>query len=75
MQTTLFIILVLLVPVLTMVILSAFRKHNSVLSADVKRLRVENEALRKEMLKRGIIEKVSMLFFLDFYLFIKAFAQ
>lgn len=58
MQTTLFIILVLLVPVLTMVILSTFRKHNSVLSADVKRLRVENEALRKEMLKRGIIEYV-----------------
>ena len=58
MQTTLFIILVLLVPVLTMVILRAFRKHNSVLSADVKRLRVENEALRKELLKRGIIEYV-----------------
>ena len=58
MQTTLFIILVLLVPVLTMVILCAVRKHNSVLSADVKRLRVENEALRKEMLKRGIIEYV-----------------
>ena len=58
MQTTLFIILVLLVPVLTMVILSAVRKHNSVLSADGKRLRVENEALRKEMLKRGIIEYV-----------------
>ena len=58
MQTTLFIILVLLVPVLTMVIVSAVRKHNSVLSADVKRLRVENEALRKERLKRGIIEDV-----------------
>ena len=58
MQTTLFIILVLLVPVLTMVILSAVSKHNSVLSADVKRLRVENEALRKELLKRDIIEYV-----------------
>jgi hypothetical protein len=58
MQTTLFIILVLLVPVLTMVIVSAVRKHNSVLRADVKRLRVENEAMRKEMLKRGIIEYV-----------------
>ena len=58
MQTTLFIILVLLVPVLTMVILSAVRKYNSVLSADVKRLRVENEAMRKEMLKRSIIEYV-----------------
>ena len=58
MQTTLFIILVLLVPVLTMVILSAVRKHNSVLRADVKRLRVENEALRKELLKRDIIEYV-----------------
>ena len=58
MQTTLFIILVLLVPVLTMVILSAVRKHNSVLSADGKRLRVENEALRKELLKRDIIEYV-----------------
>ena len=58
MQTTLFIILVLLVPVLTMVIVSAVRKHNSVLSADVKRLRVENEALRKELLKRDLIESV-----------------
>ena len=58
MQTTLFIILVLLVPVLTMVIASAVRKHNSVLREDVKRLRVENEAMRKEMLKRGIIEYV-----------------
>lgn len=58
MQTTLFIILVLLVPVLTMVIARVVRKHNSVLSTDVKRLRVENEALRKELLKRGIIEYV-----------------
>ncbi|CZR09009.1 hypothetical protein [Trichococcus ilyis] len=58
MQTTLFIILVLLVPVLTMVIVSAVRKYNAVLRADVKRLRVENEAMRKEMLKRGIIEYV-----------------
>ena len=58
MQTTLFIILILLVPVFTMVILSAVRKYNSVLRADVKRLRVENEALRKEMLKRDIIEYV-----------------
>ena len=58
MQTTLFFILTLLVPVLTMVIVSAVRKHNSVLRADVKRLRVENEALRKELLKRGIIEYV-----------------
>ena len=58
MQTTLFIILVLLVPVLKMEKQSAVRKHNSVLSADVKRLRVENEALRKELLKRGIIEYV-----------------
>ena len=58
MQTTLFIILILLVPVFTMVIARAVRKYNSVLSADVKRLRVENEALRKELLKRGIIEYV-----------------
>ena len=58
MQTTLFIILILLVPVFTMVIASAVRKYNSVLRADVKRLRVENEALRKELLKRGIIEYV-----------------
>lgn len=58
MQTTLFIILVLLVPVFMMVIARVVRKHNSVLRADVKRLRVENEALRKEMLKRGIIEYV-----------------
>ncbi|CZR10531.1 Hypothetical protein Tcol_3092 [Trichococcus collinsii] len=58
MQTTLFIILVLLVPVFTMVIARVVRTHNSVLRADVKRLRVENEALRKELLKRGIIEYV-----------------
>ncbi|CZR07215.1 hypothetical protein [Trichococcus ilyis] len=58
MQTTLFFVLTLLVPVLTVVIVSAVRKHNSVLRADVKRLRVENEALRKELLKRGIIEYV-----------------
>ena len=58
MQTTLFIILILLVPVFTMVIARAVRKYNSVLIADVKRLRVENEALRKELLKRGIIEYV-----------------
>ena len=50
MQTTLFIILILLVPVFTMVIARAVRKYNSVLRADVKRLRVENEALRKELL-------------------------
>ena len=58
MQTTLFIILILLVPVFTMVIARAVRKSNSVLRADVKRLRVENEALRKELLKHGIIEYV-----------------
>ena len=59
MQTTLFIILILLVPVFTMVIARAVRKYNSVLrAADVKRLRVENEALRKELLKRDIIEYV-----------------
>ena len=58
MQTTLFIILILLVPVFTMVIARAVRIYNSVLRADVKRLRVENEALRKELLKRGIIEYV-----------------
>ena len=58
MQTTLFIFLILLVPVFMMVIARVVRKHNSVLRADVKRLRVENEALRKEMLKRGIIEYV-----------------
>ncbi len=58
MQTTLFIFLILLVPVFMMVIARVVRKHNSVLRADVKRLRVENEALRKELLKRGIIEYV-----------------
>ena len=58
MQTTLFIILILLVPVFTMVIARAVRKYNSVLRAVVKRWRVENEALRKELLKRGIIEYV-----------------
>lgn len=58
MQTTLFIILILMIPVLTVTLVRAFRKHNSVLRADVKRLRTENEALRKELLKRGIIEYV-----------------
>ncbi|PTQ81423.1 hypothetical protein C8U37_12220 [Trichococcus patagoniensis] len=58
MQITLFFILILMVPVLTMVIVSAVRKHNSALRADVKRLRVENGDLRKELLKRGIIEYV-----------------
>ena len=71
MQTTLFIILVLLVPVLTMVILSAVRKHNSVLSADGKRLRVEKINLKEKHADK----KSPCFFFLDFYLFIKAFAQ
>lgn len=58
MQTTLFITLLLLAPVLTMLIVNGIRKHDSSLRKDVKRLREENEALRKELLKRGIIEYV-----------------
>lgn len=58
MQTTQFIISILLVFILMMLIMNTIRKFDSVLRADVKRLRSENEALRKELLKRGIVEYV-----------------
>jgi len=58
MQIILSIISVLTVLILTMLIMNAIRKQDSVLRADLKRLRSENEALRKELLKRGIVEYV-----------------
>ena len=58
MQTIQFIISILLIFVLVMLIMNTIRKQDSVLRADVKRLRSENEALRKELLKRGIVEYV-----------------
>ena len=58
MPTIQFIISILMVLVLVMLIMNTIRKQDSVLRADVKRLRSENEALRKELLKRGIVEYV-----------------
>jgi hypothetical protein len=58
MQTTLIIVSILLIPILMMLVIKGIRKHDSVLREDVKRLRSENEALSKELLKRGIIEYV-----------------
>ncbi|SYZ77290.1 hypothetical protein [Trichococcus shcherbakoviae] len=58
MLTIQFIISILMVLVLVMLIINTIRKYDSVLRADVKRLRAENEALRKELLKRGIVEYV-----------------
>jgi len=58
MLTIQFIIPILLILILLMLIIRGSRKYDSVLKADVKRLRAENEALRKELLKRGIIEYV-----------------
>lgn len=58
MLTTQFIISILLIFILVMLIMNTIRKQDSVLRADVKRLRSENEALRKELLKRGIVEYV-----------------
>jgi hypothetical protein len=58
MLTTQFIISILLIFVLVMLIMNTIRKQDSVLRADLKRLRSENEALRKELLKRGIVEYV-----------------
>ena len=58
MLTIQFIISILLIFVLVMLIMSTIRKQDSVLRADVTRLRSENEALRKELLKRGIVEYV-----------------
>ena len=56
MQTIQFIISILLIFILVMLVINTIRKFDSVLRADVKRLRSENEALRKELLKRGIVE-------------------
>ncbi len=58
MLTIQFIISILLVLILVRLIMNTIRKFDSVLRADVKRLRSENEALRKELLKRGIVEYV-----------------
>ncbi|CZR05604.1 Hypothetical protein Tcol_2307 [Trichococcus collinsii] len=58
MLTIQFIISILLVLVLVKLIMNTIRNQDSVLRADVKRLRSENEALRKELLKRGIVEYV-----------------
>lgn len=58
MPTIQFIISILMVLVLVSLIMNTIRKQDSVLRADVKRLRSENEALRKELLKRGIVEYV-----------------
>ena len=58
MQTIQFIISILLIFILVMLVINKIRKQDSVLRADVKRLRYENEALRKELLKRGIVEYV-----------------
>ena len=58
MLTIQFIISLLLVLALVRLIMNTIRKFDSVLRADVKRLRSENEALRKELLKRGIVEYV-----------------
>ena len=58
MLTIQFIISILMVLVLVMLIINTIRKYDSVLRADVKRLRAENEDLRKELLKRGIVEYV-----------------
>ncbi len=58
MQTIQFIISILLIFILVMLVINTIRKFDSVLRADVKRLRSENEALRKELLKRGSVEYV-----------------
>ncbi|MDB6352702.1 hypothetical protein PH235_03945 [Trichococcus sp. K1Tr] len=58
MQTIQFIFPILLVLIFTILIMDGIRKSDSVLRADLKRLRSENEALRKELLKRGIVEYV-----------------
>jgi len=48
----------LLIFAFVMLIMNTIRKQYSVLRADLKRLRSENESLRKELLKRGIVEYV-----------------
>ena len=58
MQTIQFIISIVLIFILVMLVINTIRKFDSILRADVKRLRSENEALRKELLKRGIVEYV-----------------
>lgn len=58
MLTIQFIISILLIFVFVMLIMNTIHKQDSVLRADLKRLRSENEALRKELLKRGIVEYV-----------------
>lgn len=58
MLTIQFIISILVIFVFVMLIMNTILKQDSVLRADLKRLRSENEALRKELLKRGIVEYV-----------------
>ncbi len=58
MLTIQFTISILLIFVLVILILNTIRKQDSVLRANLKRLRSENEALRKELLKSGIVEYV-----------------
>jgi hypothetical protein len=58
MLTIQFIISIVLVLVLVRFIMNTIRNHDSILRADVKRLRSENEALRKELLKSGIVEYI-----------------
>ena len=58
MLTIQFIISLLLVLALVRLIMNTLRNQDSVLRADVKRLRSDNEALRKELLKCGIVEYV-----------------
>lgn len=58
MLTIQFIISILVIFVFVMLIMNTIRKQDSVLRADLKRLRSENESLRKELLKRGIVEYV-----------------
>ena len=58
MLTIQFIISLLLVLALVRLIMNTIRNQDSVLRADVKRLRSENEAFRKELLKCGIVEYV-----------------
>jgi len=58
MQTTLFIVSILLILVLIMLIMTGIHKHDSISKEEAKQLRSENEALRKELRKHGIIEYV-----------------
>lgn len=58
MQTILIIISILLTLVLMILILNGLHKHNSISKEEAKQLRLENESLRKKLLKHGIIEYI-----------------